>query len=43
MNNKILEGKEGRTMGLEPTTFGTTIQRSNHLSYVRHEMRIFYP
>ena len=26
----------GRITGLEPATFGTTNQRSNHLSYIRH-------
>ena len=28
----------GRLMGLEPTTFWTTIRRSNLLSYSLHEM-----
>ena len=29
--------KMGRSTGLEPATFGTTIQRSNQLSYDRQE------
>jgi hypothetical protein len=36
--------EKGRTTGLEPATFGTTIQRSNQLSYDRHKKvsRIIY-
>jgi hypothetical protein len=30
--------KKGRSTGLEPATFGTTIQRSSQLSYDRHGM-----
>ena len=29
----------GRITGLEPATFGTTNQRSNQLSYIRHTVR----
>ncbi len=28
----------GRITGLEPATFGTTNQRSNQLSYIRHTL-----
>lgn len=35
------EGKNGRSTGLEPATFGTTIQRSNQLSYDRHKDPLF--
>jgi hypothetical protein len=31
-----LLNKDGRSTGLEPATFGSTIQRSNQLSYDRH-------
>lgn len=32
---------DGWIMGLEPTTFGTTIRRSNQLSYIHHVRCIF--
>jgi hypothetical protein len=31
-----MERKSGRSTGLEPATFGSTIQCSNQLSYDRH-------
>ncbi len=31
------EKQDGRSTGLEPATFGITIQRSNQLSYDRHK------
>jgi hypothetical protein len=34
--------KDGRTTGLEPATFGSTIQRSNQLSYDRHKNIAFH-
>ena len=32
--------KKGRSTGFEPATFGTTIQRSNQLSYDRHGKKL---
>ena len=31
-----MKEQSGRSTGLEPATFGTTIQRSSQLSYDRH-------
>ena len=33
----------GRITGLEPATFGTTNQRSNQLSYIRHTLGSYEP
>ena len=39
----ILYAKEiGRSTGLEPATFGSTIQRSNQLSYDRRKNLKYY-
>ena len=32
----------GRMTGLEPATFGTTNQRSNQLSYIRHTESVWW-
>jgi hypothetical protein len=35
---RVLRLKSGRSTGIEPATFGSTIQCSNQLSYDRHKM-----
>ncbi len=34
---ELIYREEGRSTGLEPATFGSTIQCSNQLSYDRHK------